>query len=103
MRTTAACRTGFVEPKRPTQQSREETLCLHLDVTICDFYWRAEVSFPYSFLSSQACGGIRGVFPFSFGFVCTWNSKHAYYKQDYVKKNAIYFTQPSRYVEKTAF
>ncbi len=25
MRTTAACRTGFVESKRPTQQIREET------------------------------------------------------------------------------
>jgi hypothetical protein len=35
----------------------------------------AAVSFPYSFLSSQACGGIRGVFPFSFGFLWSGYSR----------------------------
>lgn len=90
MRTTAACRTGFVEPKRLTQQRREETLCLHLKVTICDFNWRVEVSFPYSFLSSVPIGGIRGVFPFSFGFLCT----------GYSRKTTLALIRPSAIKEK---
>jgi hypothetical protein len=81
MRTTAACRTGFGEPKRPTQQSREEAYSIQPRGVL--WFLFLTLSFPH-----EVMGGSGGCFlsPSVFFSHRVKQNAFSYHKSPYMSK-----------------